>query len=373
MALTNFGKLTEHQYTVWSRDFWREARNRTFLMAFAGTGQNAMVQRVTELKTTRDGARAIITLLHDSVGDGVVGDNRLKDRESPLTSADQVIQIDQWRDAHRTEGEMAEQASLVKLRDTAKYALSYTASRVMDELGFLTLSGIGYNYHTDGRLRTGSELPQLKFASDVTAPTSGRYYRWDATDGLKSNDSNTNLAAADTPTWAMLVDAKAAAVNNYMRPITSDNGVECYNVFMSPTGIAALKKDKDFLAAWQHAQKRGEENPLFKGTQHGGKRGIHIDGLNILEYRNVFTTLGATSGSKWGGGTVDGQRVLLCGAQAMAFADIGNAKWTEEEEDYGNQWGIAVAKKYGMLKPSMYSIHSQSVEDFSVMCIDTAL
>lgn len=373
MALTNFGRLTDHQYTVWSRDFWREARNRTFIMNFAGSGQNSMVQRITELKTTRDGARAVITLLHDSLGDGVVGDNRLKDRESPLTSADQVIQIDQWRDAHRTEGEMAEQASLVKVRDVAKNALAYTASRVMDELAFLTLSGVSYAYHTNGALRIGSELPQLKYAADITAPSGRRHFRWSSTTGLSDADTS-SVAATDTPSWEMLVDLKAKAVNSYLRPILTENGIETYNVFMTPDGIAALKKDKDFLAAWQHAQKRGEENPIFKGTQHGGKRGIHIDGLNILEYRNVYNTAGMASGSKWGSaGTVDGQRVLLCGAQALAFADIGTAKWTEDTEDYENQWGIAVAKKYGFLKPNLLSIHSQTVEDFSVICCDTAV
>lgn len=166
---------------------------------------------------------------------------------------------------------------------------------------------------------------------------------------------------------------KAFAVNSFVRPIRSEDGVEIYNVFMTPDGIARLKKDTDFLAAWREAEKRGESNPLFKGTAHGGKRGIYVDGLNILEYRDVINTRGAAAGSKWGGGAVDGQRVLLCGAQALAFADIETANWVEEYEDYKNSFGISVAKKFGILKPQLFSIHSQSVEDFGVICVDTAL
>ena len=172
----------------------------------------------------------------------------------------------------------------------------------------------------------------------------------------------------------MLVDAKAYAVNNYIKPIRTDDGVEVYNVFMCPDGIAALKKDPDFIAAWREAQKRGDSNPLFKSTKHGGADGISIDGLNILEYRNVFNTRGAASGSKWGAaGAVDGQRILLMGAQALAFADIGDAEWAEKDFDYGNRQGIAIGKILGFLKPQLFSTYNQSKQDFGVVCIDTGL
>ena len=49
MALTNFASLTGNQLTAWSRDFWRVARNMSFINQFAGTGSNAMVQRITDL------------------------------------------------------------------------------------------------------------------------------------------------------------------------------------------------------------------------------------------------------------------------------------------------------------------------------------
>ena len=72
-------------------------------------------------------------------------------------------------------------------------------------------------------------------------------------------------------------------------------------------------------------------------------------------------------------GTVDGQRILLCGAQALAFADIGALSWIEKDFDYDNVQGIAVDKIFGLLKPQLYSTYAQSKQDFGVLVCDTSL
>lgn len=371
---TNFAALTSEQLTAWSRQFWQEARNKSFIMSFAGDGPNSMIQRITELRKTNDGARAVITLISDSQGDGVVGDNTLEGNEEALSSHDQVIRLDQLRHAHRSQGKMAEQKSVVRFRNEAKDKLTYWAADRHDQLAFLALSGVSFAYKTNGAARVGSQLAQLSYAADVTAPSSGRFFNWDASaNALVAGDTST-VAADDTPSWKFLVQAKAQCTDSYMRPLRDDNGVELYNVFMTPRGIAKLKQDDDFIKAWRHAQERGDSNPIFKGTALGGKKGIYIDGLNILEYRHVFNTRGLADGSKWGsGGHIEGQRVLFCGAQALGFADIGMADWEEKYFDYGNSPGIAVGKISGLLKPRFYSIYSQSVEDHGVMCFNTAI
>lgn len=376
MAVTNFGKLTTEQLTVWSRDLWRAARNVSFLNNFTGSDNNAMIQRITELKKSAKGARAVITLLPDLEGDGTVGDSQLEGNEEAIKAYDQVIRIDQMRNANRLEGAMADQKSVVEFRDNSKNVLQYWLADRLDQIGFLTLSGVSYAFKTNGAPRIGSQLPNLEYAADVTAPTANRHFRWDATastGGLKAADT-TAVLATDLPSWSMLVAMKAAAVNSYVRPIRSDAGIACYNVFMTPDGIAALKHDKDFLDAWKLAQQRGENNPLFKGTPHGGTNGIFIDGLNILEYRHVFNTRGAASGSKWGsGGVVNGQRILMCGAQALGMADIGMPTWVEKDFDYGNSPGISIAKIAGFLKPVFPSSVTGTKEDFGVVTVDTAI
>ena len=73
--LTNFAALTPQQKLVWSRDVWSAARDQMFCKRFMGTGQNAMIQRITELTKTEKGEQVIMHLVADLVQDGVTGDN----------------------------------------------------------------------------------------------------------------------------------------------------------------------------------------------------------------------------------------------------------------------------------------------------------
>jgi N4-gp56 family major capsid protein len=292
MAMTNFGKLTEEQATVWARDTWREARQTSFFMSnFAGEGSNAMITRIPELREVKGAARAVLTLVPDLEGDGVVGDNQLEGNEEEIKAYDQVVEYDQLRNANRLEGRMADMRSVVRFRENSRNLLAYWLAQRIDELVALTMSGISYAYKTNGALRVGSQFPQLSFASRVTPPSANRHFRWDVDNsGNSLQPGNTaNVTAADVPSWEMLVDIKAKATDLNIRPIRTDDGVEVFNVFMSGAGIRHLKKDPDFINAWTHAQKQGDGNPLFKGTRKGGRSGFFIDGLNIMEYQNVFT------------------------------------------------------------------------------------
>ena len=84
MALTNFDALTSEQKLVWSRDVWKEARDMSFMSKFMGTGENNVIQRITELTRTEKGDQVIMHLLADLVDDGVIGDN---EREGWLLAA----------------------------------------------------------------------------------------------------------------------------------------------------------------------------------------------------------------------------------------------------------------------------------------------
>ena len=72
---TNFAGLTTKQKLVWSRDTWQAARDKMFIKKFVGTGEDAMIQRITELTRTEKGEQCIMFLVADLMGDGVVGDN----------------------------------------------------------------------------------------------------------------------------------------------------------------------------------------------------------------------------------------------------------------------------------------------------------
>lgn len=367
MATTNFNSLTSENKTIWARDVWRVARNASFVNRFAGKTHNSMVHRITELTKSERGARAVITLVPDLETDGIAGDNTLEGNEEAIKAYDQVIQIDQLRNANRHKGKMTEQKSVVNFREQSKDVLGYWLADRIDQMAFLTLSGVAYTSKTDGTTRTGSQLPDLAFAADVKVPsTQGkRYFVWDAGNAdLSTNTANTSLLAADTPSYKMLVKLKAKAKEQYVRGVKDDSGDEVYHVFMTPAGMAALKLDADYLANIRGAGVRGSKNELFAGTTS-----VLVDGMWIHEYRHVYHA------STWGSGAVAGQRVLFCGAQALAMADIGMPEWNEKGFDYDNQQGIEVGKIFGFLKPQFKSQYTGTsvVEDFGVITCDTAV
>lgn len=375
MAYTNFAALTDEEKTVWSKTFWKQARNNSFISQFAGKGANSMIQRITELKRDEKGARAVLTLIKDLEGDGVTGDYTLEGKEETIGADDIVIRIDQLRNANRHKGRLADQKSIVNFRETSRDVLSYWASDRMDQLSILTLSGISYAYRTDGALRpvldTGANLSDLEYAADVAAPTDNRHFQWDAGTEDFVTVSHTDLVAADTLNYKSLVLAKAMAKNRYMRGIRTKGNEEVFHVFVNPTAMAKLKLDTDYITNVRHAMQRGGSNPLFAGTSS-----VMVDGLVIHEFRHVFNTVGAATGSKWGAsGDVNGVRVLFCGAQALGMADIGNAYWEEEKFDYKNQPAISVGKMFGFRKPKFESIYESgtALQDFGVMCLDYAL
>ena len=380
MALTNFGMLTGDQLQTWSRDFWRVARNMSFVNQFAGTGQNALVQRVTELTKSEKGTKANITLLADMTGDGITGDNTLEGNEEALRAYDITIELDQLRFANRIAGRMADQKTVVNFREQSRDALAYAMADRMDQLSFLTLSGVAYTHKTNGGLRptsssAGHELVDLEFASDVSAPTGDRHRRISGT-SIAAGDT-TAVTATDKLGYKHIVELKAYAKDNYIRGIRGAGNDEIFHMFVTPQQMANLKLDSDFLANVRNAGVRGQANSLFSGSAS-----LMVDGVMIHEFRHVFSTEGATTGTssnagaagyKWGADAdVSGARALFCGAQALAMADIGLPEIVEDTFDYENQAGISIGKIFGLRKPKYNSDVSGSVQDFGVICLDTA-
>lgn len=369
MALTNFALLTDEQKTVWSMDLWRQARNYAFVNKFLGKDSNSLIQHVTELKKSEKGARAVITLLADLEGDGVAGDRTLEGNEEAMKSYDQVIRIDQIRHANRHEGRMADQKSVVEFRNNSRDVLAYWLADRIDQLAFLTMSGVSYAMRNNGVARVGSDLPFLEFAADISAPTSQRKLRWNGTaKTLVQNGATNTLVSGDTPTWELFVQLKAYAKDQYLRGIKGPGGEEVFHAFLTPQAMARLKLDSTYMQNIRSARQRSENNPLFTGSS------VEIDGIVFHEFRHVYNTSGATAPNKWGSsGDVDGCQVLFCGAQALAMADIGNPEWVEKGFDYENQQGISVSKILGFLKPKFNSIYSgNTVQDFGVISVYVA-
>jgi N4-gp56 family major capsid protein len=321
------------------------------------------VQRITELTETERGLSCVMQLVADLVGDGVVNDNKLTDNEEELINDSQEIYISMIRHGVKSAGRMAEQATVIRFRAQAKDKLAFWLSEKTDELLHLVAAGRAFTLNTDGSTRGASELPQLNFAAQVTAASSGRLlYGGDAT-------GEGDLVAGDTMTWNLLVGAQAFAKRKKIKPVMSQ-GRQHYIVLMTTEQLRDLKLDSNYQTLVSKAAPRGDSNPLFKNAI------AVVDGLVIHEHNKCFNTLGAVSGTaKWGtSNTVDGGQALLLGAQALGLATIGNAFWEEADTtDYSNRPGVAYGRMLGMLKPQYISRADGNVkQDFGVVCLKTA-
>lgn len=367
MALTNFAALTPQNKIVWSRDVWRAAREQMFIKRFLGTGTGSMIQRITELTKTEKGDQVLMHLVGELQSDGIVGDSEREGFEEAMQSYSLTLNIDLLSHQVRNKGKLADQKTIINFRETARDNLAYWLANRVDQLAFLTLSGISYAYKTNGAARVGSALPTLSFAADVSAPTPNRHRRWIGASSTLAAGDTTAIVAADTPSYAMIVQLLAYAKTRHVKPLSS-GGKEYYMLLMHPQAVARLKLDKDYLAAVTNAGKRGEDNPFFSGAVGT------VDGAVIHEHSLVYNTSGAASGSKWGAtGTIDGTRTLLCGAQALGMADLGSPDWVEKMFNYDTQQGISIDKMFGLRKPKFFSDYDGQIEDFSVVACDHAL
>jgi len=258
--------------------------------------------------------------------------------------------------------EMAEQATVIRFREEGKEKLGFWLADKLDELMFLTMSGRAYTLKLDGTTRTGSQLPSLRFAADVVAPSSNRIlYAGSAT-------SEATLATTDKMSWATIVRAKQLAIRKRLNPIR-DGGKGYYCMVMSPEQERDLVLDPTYQTIVRSAEKTGKSNPLFTGAL------AVVQGVVLYSHAKVFNTLGLGASSKWGSGsTVDGAQAILLGRQAAGLAMIGNMFWRESDKtDYQNRQGIGVGRKIGMLKPQFKSIYdSSTAQDFGTIAVKTA-
>lgn len=363
MATTAFGALSAAQKKVWAMDIMRANRDAAFWVqnGFMGIGDNSPVQLVKELTNTGGGDECIMQLVPDLVEDGVAGDATLSGNEEAMYQDAIRIRIDQLRHGVKRKGKMDEQRTIIRFREQARDKLGYWAGRITDEMLFLTVAGIAFTKNLDGSTRTSTTLPQLTFANDVVAPSSGRVkYAGSAT-------STATLTNSDKMNWNLIVATQAMAKRKQMKPIRA-GGKDHYALVMSTEQARDLRSDTTYQTNVGRAGNRGPQNPLFTNAM------AVVDGVILYEHNRVPTTLGLASGSKWGAGsTLDGAQALMLGAQAVGYANLGDPQYEEADvNDYKNQPGIGVGMIMGTVKPQFVSAaDSGTKQDFGVISLYT--
>lgn len=369
---TAFGAGQPQFKRAWVKETVKSFRQKSFWEKFMGSDANNVVQRITELKKTDKGDRAMIGLKANMKASGIVGDNDIDGRRESLETYWIEVHTDQLRKSVASKGRVDDQQSVLDFRTEAKDSLSDWKAQINDDLMFLAASNIGFNFNTDGSARAvGAEdlLSQLEYAADVAnAPTSKRHFTFNGTDIIAGNTAA--VAAGYVPKYGALVDICAEAKTRGVKPLMI-NGQEVYVHVVHPKTFARYKKDADFRDVLINAGDRGMKNPLFTGAA-----AFTVDGILFHTSNKVYNTLGAASGAKWGAGSaVDGTRSLLLGQQAMLMADIwGAGDWHEETLDSGAKNAITLAQYSGIRKPAFMSrLDGDTVQDFGCVCLDYAL
>jgi N4-gp56 family major capsid protein len=367
--------LNVKQIEYFEKKIWKRMRVESLADQLASEGGDAAIHRVTDLKNTTWGYKAIMTLVPDDTSFGVVGDNRLQDHEAGITAHDLEITFDQFRKAFKNEGAMADRSVWFKFAQQASDQLAFWAKDTKDRLMMNTLAGVSYDYEVDGSTRSNTcEWKSNRFAADVSAPSARRHFRWDVstTNTLVGSPASTDIVAEDLPTWNMFLDMRSELPLMRVKPIRGKwgNGQDLYIAIVHPRTLNVLKKDSNFIANLRYSMPRGKDNPVFRGAES-----YFIDGILIISHRYAYSTLGAASGSKWGASrTVDGARTIFLGAQALGMVEIGSPKWVTRMDDYDNNMGISMAIKFGFRKtvwPDSYAGNAE--EDFGVVAVDHAV
>lgn len=368
MAYTALGALQPEAKKAWVKESIRVFRENFFFNKFTGTDENSIVQLVTELKKTEKGDQALIGLVADLQGTGIVGDNDINGRYEALESSWCYIKTDQLRNGVKSKGRVDDQRSVFQFRKEARDKLAFWRANILEELMILTASGISYDKQCNGAARTvGAQdsLLDLDFASDVSAPTANRWFSFNGTN-LVAGDTST-VAAGYVPKYGAAVDLMAEARTRGVKPLRI-GGKDHYVWLMHPKSFARLKKDADFRDAVVNAGDRGSNNPIFTGAT------VTIDGLIIHTNNRVYNTSGTAT--KWGAGNaVDGTRSLLMGCQSLAFADLwGDASWYEGKDDDDAKDKITIGMYAGIKKTKFLSrLDSNTTQDFGVVALDLAL
>ena len=310
---------------AWAKATWEAGIHKAFFDKFTGTDAGSIVQVKEELKKEK-GDSINIPLLMPRSGAGVTGDNMLEGNEEQLIYRDFSVSIDQLRNAVRLAGKFDEQKTQINMRQDAKTALSDWLSTTIDKRIFDVLS---------------------------TDPTSDRVVYG----GTAANADA--ITAADTFDTKLIGKAKRLAMANedtMVKPVRI-NGADYYVMVIDQYQARDLQNDTKWLEAQQHANVRGESNPIFTGAL-GMYNGVVIHQCNRVKREDNATSIKISHG-------------LLLGAQAAVMAVGDEPTWNEDTFDYKNQTGFEFGRIFGIAK-SQFKFDGTKLTDFGCINVITS-
>ena len=329
---------------AWAKATWDIGKKEAYFNKFMGHSQESIIQVQEDLRRGK-GTSIEVSLLMPLNGAGIIEDNTMEGNEEKMNYRSCTVFINQIRNAVRLQGRFEEQKTQERMRIDMRKQLSRWLARYIDLSIFAVLTGTQPPF----LLNPGDELPYT-----IEPPTEDRIL----CAGGKTSESG--ITPADVFDTSLIGKARRMAQEDELtavQPIRID-GRETYVMVIDPYQARDLRRDPKWIEAQEHANVRGEKNPIFSGAM-----GIY-EGVVIHECLRVPRTATGNDGAKVG-------HALFLGAQAAIFAEGEAPRWEEDTFDYGNQYGCAVSRMFG-LKKSQFKYDDVNYTDFGCINVLTS-
>ena len=333
MAATSFGVNDPLAVKLWSKKLTVEVLKETWIMNFAGTNSDSMVQIKDETQKSA-GDKITYGLRMQLLSAGVQGDGTLEGNEESLVTYSDAVLINQLRNAVRSAGRMSQQRVPFSVRDEALSGLRDWYADRFDFSGFNQICG---NVAQTNTSYTGN---------NATIATDAAHLK--LMGGVANEQS---LVVANVFALSIIDGAVEAAkiLTPAIRPVRS-GGKEYYLGFLHPIQVTDMRTTTS-TGQWLDIQKAAmtggevDDNPIFDGSL-----GVYNGVILHSDYR---VAQGINSGTS--AAVPNTRRAVLAGAQALMLAygrdnGPGRFTWVEELFDYENELGVSVGCIYGMKK-----------------------
>ena len=328
----------------WAKKVWTAGIRNSYFNKFMGSSSGSIIQIYEDL-SKKNGDRVRIPLRLPLTGAGRIGDEQLEGYEEVTQHRYCDVTLNQLRHATILEGRFEEKKTELPLRTEAHEQLSDWISDYMDLAWFAMLTGTEHPFIKN---------PTDKFPFTIEPPSANR------TMFAGGKTAESQITATDVFNTDLISAAKLKAKEDpytAIRPVKVD-GHETYVMLINPYQARDLRQDPKWIEAQEHANIRGEKNPIFSGAY-----GI-FDGIVIHVHERVPRT------DTGDGGTAVGHAMLL-GAQAGIFTEGERPRYVTKEFDYDNKVGYAVSRMCGM-KKVQFQFNGTDWEDFGVINVMTA-
>jgi N4-gp56 family major capsid protein len=311
---------------IWDDKFFVNYVRSNQFSRYMGLDENSIIHVKEEL-TKKKGDTMTWALVNDLTGAGRTGNQTLKGYEEALGSRSFTATVDMIRHGVTVHG-WDEQKSVIDLRNAAKPQLKSWLTKkdradILTALG--TINGVAFGSATQAQRDAwlDDNYDRILFgAAKSNTDSVGGTVAYDYSDSLAAIDNS-----ADKLTKGVVALAKrmAKAASPSIRPIEVDDGGEWYVLFAASNSFRDLKAD--LATTHADAMERGKSNPLFRDGD------LVYDGVIIREIPEIAVV---------SNGTIDCAPNYLCGAQALAWGWAARPSTRTDDDDYGEQHGVAI-------------------------------